>query len=162
MKEPQTARELEIEAAAQSTRPQPTPLCCGEAIAMLVRRGLRPSTAPLDLPFSENLDEQKSAQLSGLLGHYAFRLFLRGAIQKSGGFTPDEATQYLTRTQAWECAESLVRLGLAEPTSRGRYRLLCTAKSFGGTLEWYIAPPKARFRRGDRCQVPRLRCRRRP
>ena len=108
-------------------------------MAMLARRGLRPSKSRSDLPFPEDLDEEKAARLSALLGHYAFRLFLRGAIQKSQGFTPEETTQYLKRAQSRECAESLVRLGLAERISRGRYRLLWAAKSFGGTLEWYVA-----------------------
>jgi len=106
---------------------------------MLARRGLRPSKSRLDLPFPKDLEEEKAARLSELLGHYAFRLFLRGAIQKGQGFSPEEATQYLKRAQARECAESLVRLGLAERTSRGRYRLLWLAKSFGGALEWYVA-----------------------
>jgi hypothetical protein len=106
---------------------------------MLARRGLRPSKSRLDLPFPEDLEEERATRLSGLLGHYAFRLFLRGAIQKGKGFAPEEATQYLERAQSWACAESLVRLGLAERTSRSRYRLLWAAKSFGGTLEWYVA-----------------------
>ncbi len=108
-------------------------------MAMLARRGLRPSKSRSDLPFPEDLEEEKATRLSKLLGHYAFRLFLRGAIQKGQGFAPEETTQYLKRAQSRECAESLVRLGLAERTSRGRYRLLWAAKSFGGTLEWYVA-----------------------
>jgi len=108
-------------------------------MAMLSRRGLRPSMSRLDLPFPEDLEEEKATRLSELLDHYAFRLFLRGAIQKGQGFAPEEATQYLKRAQSRECAESLVRLGLAERISRGRYRMLWTAKSFGGTLEWYVA-----------------------
>jgi hypothetical protein len=91
------------------------------------------------LPFPEDLEEEKATRLSELLGHYAFRLFLRGAIQKGQGFAPKEATQYLKHAQSRECAESLVRLGLAERTSRGRYRMLWAARSFGGTLEWYVA-----------------------
>ena len=108
-------------------------------MAMLARRGLRPSKSRLDLPFPEGLEEEKAAHLSELLGHYAFRLFLRGAIQKGQGFAPEEATQYLKRPQSREYAESLVGLGLAERTSRGRYRLRWAARSFGGTLEWYVA-----------------------
>ena len=108
-------------------------------MAMLARRGLRPSKARLDLPFPEDLKEETADRLAELLGHYAFRLFLRGAIQKVEGFAPEEATQYLTRAKSRACAESLVKLGLAERTSRGRYRLLWSAKSFGGTLEWYVA-----------------------
>jgi len=140
MRKAPTTRELEIEAAAaRPPRPQGTLLPCGEAMAMLARRGLRPSKSRLDLPFPEDLEEEKATRLSELLDHYAFRLFLRGAIQRGQGFAPEEATQYLKRAQARECAESLVRLGLAGRISRGRYQLLWAAKSFGGTLEWYIA-----------------------
>jgi hypothetical protein len=106
---------------------------------MLVRRGFRPTKARLDVPFPENLQEEAAARLSEQLGHYAFRLFLRGAIQKAQGFAPEEATQYLERAQAKACAESLVGLALAERLPRGCYRLLWPAKSFGGTLEWYVA-----------------------
>jgi len=115
------------------------PLPYGEALAMLARRGFRPTKARLDVPFPENLQEETAERLSELLGHYAFRLFLRGAIQKAEGFAPEEATQYLERAQAKACAESLVGLGLAERLSRGCYRLAWGAKSFGGTLEWYVA-----------------------
>jgi hypothetical protein len=36
-------------------------------------------------------------------------------------------------------AEELVALGLAERAGRSRYRLLHPPRSFGGTLEWYLA-----------------------
>jgi len=108
-------------------------------MAMLARRGLRPSRARVDLPFPENLEEEKAARLSELLHHYAFRLFLRGAILHPEGFALEEATRYLERARAREYAQSLVRLGIAERTTRDRYRLLWAAKSFGGTLEWNVA-----------------------
>jgi hypothetical protein len=106
---------------------------------MLARRGFQPTQAQLDVPFPENLQEETAERLSQQLGHYAFRLFLRGAIQKAEGFAPEEATQYLERTQAKACAESLVGLRLAERLAGGLYRLIWPAKSFGGTLEWYVA-----------------------
>jgi hypothetical protein len=106
---------------------------------MLARRGFRPTKARLDVPFPDNLEEEAAQRLSQQLGHYAFRLFLRGAIQKAEGFAPEEATQYLKRAQSKACAESLVGLGLAERLPRGCYRLVWPAKSFGGTLEWYVA-----------------------
>jgi hypothetical protein len=106
---------------------------------MLARRGFRPTKARLDVPFPENLEEEIAERLSKQLGHYAFRLFLRGAIQKAVGFAPEEATQYLERAQAKVFAEFLVDLGLAERLPRGCYRLVWAAKSFGGTLEWYVA-----------------------
>jgi len=134
------AREVELAAAAASPpRVQGATPPRGEALAMLVRRGFRPSQAKLDVPFADNLEQATAEPLAKKLGHYAFRLFLRGAIQKSEGFAPAEATQYLEAAQAEACAESLVDLRLAERLQRGRYRLLRAAKSFGGTLEWYVA-----------------------
>jgi hypothetical protein len=108
-------------------------------MAMLARRGLRPTKSRLDVPFRENLDEETVERLTELLGHYPFRLFLRGAILHPEGFAPQETTQYLKPAQSRTYAESLVTLGLAERMSRGRYRLLSAAKSFGGTLECYVA-----------------------
>jgi hypothetical protein len=96
------------------------------------------------VPFPEDLEEERAERLAELLGHYAFRLFLRGAILHPEGFAPAEATRYLKRAPARAFAESLVELGLAERRPRGRYRLLRVASSFGGTLEWYVARELAR------------------
>ena len=135
-----TAREIEITAAADGPpRTRVATLPAGEALAMLARRGFRPSNARLDVPFPDNLQDDVAERLSDLLGHYAFRLFLRGAILKAEGFAPEEATRYLDSAQAKNCAESLVDLGLAERLPRGYYRLVYPAKSFGGTLEWYVS-----------------------
>jgi hypothetical protein len=106
---------------------------------MLVRRGFRPLPARPDLPFPQDLEPEKADWLAGWLGHYAFRLFLRGAIQKPEGFAPREATRYLTATQAKAYARVLVDLGLAARLPQGRYRLARPVMSFGGTLEWYVA-----------------------
>lgn len=106
---------------------------------MLARRGFHPTAAPLDVPFPPEIDGAAADRLAERLGHYAFRLFLRGAIQRADGFRPAEATRYLQPRQAAVFAESLVDLGLAERRPRGRYRLLRLARSFGGTLEWYVA-----------------------
>ncbi len=109
-----------------------------EALAMLVRRGFRPIVARQDIPLAPDLEAGAADQLSRLLDHYAFRLFLRGAIQKSESFAPRETTRYLKASQAKEYAQALVRLGIAEKLACGRYRLLRTAHTFGGTLEWYV------------------------
>jgi hypothetical protein len=105
---------------------------------MLVRRGFRPSATSADLPFAPE-DTEVLDPLSEKLGHYAFRLFLRGAIQKAGGFAPAKTTRYLKPEQASRFAEDLVTLGLARRLPRGRYALRRAARSFGGTLEWYVA-----------------------
>ena len=108
-------------------------------MAMLVRRHLRPAMTQPEVPFPAGLPEEAAGALADRLGHYAFRLFLRGAIQRSGGFAPEQATRYLARSQAMECAEFLANVGLAERLPPGLYRLTYPAGNFGGTLEWYVA-----------------------
>jgi hypothetical protein len=105
---------------------------------MLRRRGLDPRPSRPDLPFPPGLDAAAEDAIVGRLGHYAFRLFLRGAILRPSGFTPAQATRYLAPAKARAAAEDLVALGLAERLARGRYRLLRPARSFGGTLEWWL------------------------
>jgi hypothetical protein len=106
---------------------------------MLVRRGFRPMPSEPDLPFPPALDAIERERLCALLGHYGFRLFLRGAIQRPDGFVPAEATRYVDASRAAAMAEQLRALGLAERLADGRHRLLYRARSFGGTLEWYVA-----------------------
>jgi hypothetical protein len=145
MKRKTGARELEFGAAsAAPPKAFRLPPPAGEAMAMLVRRGLRPEKTAGDVPFPAQLEEQVAAGLSELLGHYAFRLFLRGAIQKPEGFLPVETTHYVALEQSTEYAEALVALGLAETGSQCRYRLKYPARSFGGTLEWYVGRELAR------------------
>ena len=106
---------------------------------MLVRRGLRPRLARLDLPFPRDLDEEHAGRLAAWLGHYGARLFLRGAILAGGPFAAVEAARYLTAAQAERAGEELVGLGLALRTAEGLLRLRWPARSFGGTLEWWVA-----------------------
>jgi hypothetical protein len=112
-------------------------------MAMLVRRGFRPENRVADAPFLPLLDEKRAEMLSEWLGHYAFRLFFRGAIQRPEGFLPVETTRYLGLDKSMEYAEALVNLGLAEKTG-GKYRLKWAAGSFGGMLEWYVGRELAR------------------
>jgi len=106
---------------------------------MLIRRGLRPRPTRPDLPFAAELSDEIAERLCEQLGRYSFRLFLRGAIQRWEGFAPGETTRYVTPDQSRAFAEWLVREGLASRLPRERYRLLRGARSFGGTLEWYVA-----------------------
>lgn len=106
---------------------------------MLVRRGLAPRLSRPDLPFDPALPEAALDGIAARLGHYAFRLFLRGAILAPAGFLPAEASRYLGAEAAGAMAEDCVALGLAERRPGGRYRLLVRARSFGGTLEWWVA-----------------------
>ena len=133
------AKELEREAARLPPSPAAPAVAGGEALAMLVRRGLRPRLARPDLPFPRDLEAPLADRIAERLGHYGFRLFLRGAILQRGPFRPGDATRYLTADRALAAAEELVDLGLALPAPGGRFRLRWPARSFGGTLEWWVA-----------------------
>jgi hypothetical protein len=106
---------------------------------MLVRRGLAPAPARPDLPFDPLLPDAALDAIAARLDHYAFRLFLRGAILAPPAFRPAQASRYLDAEGARRLAEESVALGLAERRPGGRYRLLASARSFGGTLEWWLA-----------------------
>ncbi|GAO04967.1 hypothetical protein [Anaeromyxobacter sp. PSR-1] len=139
MRERPGARELEAAAAARSPPPGRRRVPASEPLAMLVRRGLEPRPSRPDLPFDPDLPAPALDAIAERLGHYAFRLFLRGAILAPAGFLPSEATRYVDAARARAMAEDCVALGLAERRPRGRYRLLRRARSFGGTLEWWVA-----------------------
>ncbi|MCP3104979.1 DUF1887 family protein [Myxococcus sp. K15C18031901] len=134
-----TAKELELSEAHAPPAPRVLLTPGNEPLAMLARRGFQATIAPLDLPFPADVEGARAEQLMERLSHYAFRLFLRGAILRHGSFAPAEATRYLEEPQARAFAEDLVSLDLAAREDGGRYRLLRPAASFGGTLEWYVA-----------------------
>lgn len=133
------ARELEQVAAALRPAAAAPVQTLPEPLAMLRRRGLDPRRSHPDLPFDPNLPARRLDAIAARLNHYAFRLFLRGAILHRDGFTPEEATRYLPADGALELAEGCVAEGIAERRPGGRYRLLHPARSFGGTLEWWLA-----------------------
>jgi hypothetical protein len=133
-----TAREIEADAAARRAPRRPRPPPAGEAVAMLLRRGLDPRLARRDVPFPADLDGPRADAIAERLGHYAFRLFLRGAILAAGPFRPQDATRYVTAPRARAMAEDLVALGLAAPVDPARFRFLHPARNFGGTLEWWV------------------------
>ena len=134
-----TARELEIAAASRPVRAPARDLARSEPLLMLRRRGLDPRPSPPDVPFDADPDPALASALEARLSHYAFRLFLRGAILRPDGFAPSQATRYLPAPKAREMAEACLALGLAERLPRGRFRLVRRARSFGGTLEWWLA-----------------------
>jgi hypothetical protein len=134
-----TASELEAAAARRVARRHAPGLAGGgEALAMLVRRGLTPRPSRRDLPFPPGLDGPEADRVAERLGHYSFRLLLRGAILARGPFHPAAATRYVPAPQARAIAEDLVALGLAERAGDDQYRLRWRARNFGGTLEWWV------------------------
>jgi hypothetical protein len=135
-----TAHDLEAVAAASAApRARATAAALPEPLAMLRRRGLDPRRSKPDLPFDPSLPPERLDAVADRLHHYAFRLFLRGAILRRGDFTPAQATRYLPAEGARELAEGCVADGIAARRPGGRYRLLHPARSFGGTLEWWLA-----------------------
>jgi hypothetical protein len=134
-----SAAEIESRAAAVQEVARAPRLPAEEPLAMLARRGFEPELSRADLPFARDLDGDAAERLTEHLGHYSFRLFLRGAIQQRGDFAPGEATRYLTVAQETALAEALVELDVLTRTAAGRFRFVRRAMSFGPTLEWYVA-----------------------
>jgi len=133
-----TARDMERVAAARPPRLKRAPAPPGDALGMLARRGLRPSLSRPDLPFPADISAETADALAERLGHYAFRLFVRGVIHHGDGFTPEETTSYVSAAQARTFTETLVALGMVASNGGDRYRLVRRAASFGGTLESYV------------------------
>ncbi len=78
------------------------------------------------------------------LKKYSFRLFLRDVIKYQNHFTLEKVTKYATRQVSAEYINFILRAKLAEPADGG-YRLKKRPiKSFGETLEWFIAKLIAR------------------
>lgn len=74
-----------------------------------------------------------------MLKRYSFRLFLRDIIKRQPLFTLLQVTRYATKEITGEYINYLVKTGLVAPESNG-YRLKKgPIKSFGETLEWFVA-----------------------
>lgn len=73
------------------------------------------------------------------LKKYSFRLFLRDVIKHQDSFTLDDVTRFATREVAAGYLDFLLESGIVEPYRR-RFRLVKRPlKSFGETLEWFVA-----------------------
>ncbi|HAM51225.1 MAG TPA: hypothetical protein DCP92_11250 [Nitrospiraceae bacterium] len=73
-----------------------------------------------------------------MMKRYSFRLFLRDVIQKREGFTRASITRYATEGVTGGYLEYLMVAGLVAEKS-GIFRLKKPRKSFGETLEWFLA-----------------------
>lgn len=70
---------------------------------------------------------------------YSFRLFLRDVIKHQNSFTLDKVTKYATKQVSAEYLDFLLEARIAEKTGSA-YRLKKRpVKSFGETLEWFVA-----------------------
>lgn len=106
--------------------------------AILKRRGFRiykkePSDDLL-IPEKEFIDEYYE-----MLKKYSFRLFLRDVIKHQPLFTLQHVTRYATKEVTGEYINYLIKTGLAVHEN-SEYRLTKgLIKSFGETLEWFVA-----------------------
>lgn len=105
---------------------------------MLRRRGfaIHKKEPPDDLliPGKQYLDNYYE-----MLRKYSFRLFLRDVIKHQPLFTLPQVTRYSTKEVTADYIHYLVSIGLVKPEG-GSFRLLTGPfRSFGATLEWFVA-----------------------
>jgi len=80
-----------------------------------------------------------------LLRHYSFRLFLRDVIRHGANFAVGDLTRYCSEGVAREYLGALRQWGLVQPLPEGRFALRAAGvRSFGPTLEWFVASVLAR------------------
>lgn len=75
----------------------------------------------------------------GMLHKYSFRLFLRDIIKHQDFFTLEKVTRYTSLAVAKEYLSYLTEIGLVEIKNKGYSLVSRPVKSFGETLEWYVA-----------------------
>jgi hypothetical protein len=84
-------------------------------------------------------EERFIEQYYEMLKKYSFRLFLRDVIKHQDMFSEKDVTRYATAEVTKDYIEYLLETGLLEGTD-GAFRLLRRpVKSFGETLEWFLA-----------------------
>ena len=74
-----------------------------------------------------------------MLHKYSFRLLLRDVIKHKDAFTHEQVTRYATRDVTKKYLEYLLSVKLQRKKTRGYVLSKRTVKSFGETLEWYVA-----------------------
>ena len=70
---------------------------------------------------------------------YSFRLFLREVIKHQQFFTLEQVARYATSEVTRDYLQYMIGIGLIERTSGGFELLPRPIKSFGETLEWFVA-----------------------
>ncbi len=106
--------------------------------AMLRQRGFiiykKEPTDDLLVPEDRHIDSYYE-----MLKKYSFRLFLRDLIKNQPVFTLAQATRYATREVTARYVKDLVRVGLVRPEGDSFRLLKGPIRSFGTTLEWFVA-----------------------
>ena len=105
---------------------------------LLKRRGFRifkrAPSGDLLLPAEEFLDEYFR-----MLHRYSFRLFIRDVIKYQDFFQVENVTRYATDGVTADYLRYILSIGLIAKTEDGYQLARRPVKSFGATLEWYVA-----------------------
>ena len=105
---------------------------------LLKRRGFRifkqAPSGDLLLPAQGFLDEYYR-----MLHRYSFRLFIRDVIKHQDFFQAEDVTRYATAGVTAEYLRYILSIGLIAETGEGYQLSRRPVKSFGETLEWYVA-----------------------
>lgn len=119
---------------------------------MLTARGLYPfcTSQRGNLLIPHDIDSKSADRLFAELERYSFRLLLRDIIKHQDSFTPEDLTRFSSIKKVKEDIGFLLKIGLIEEKGRGRYRLaIGPVKSFGETLEWFVAETVKRKLAGE-------------
>jgi hypothetical protein len=105
---------------------------------LLKRRGFRIYKKE---PSEDLLLPKKEFQSSyyELMKKYSFRLFLRDVIKHQSFFRLETVTRYATSEVTRDYLEYMRKIGLVEKVSDGFRLSLGHIRSFGETLEWFVA-----------------------
>jgi len=105
---------------------------------LLKRRGFRifkqAPSGDLLLPAQEFLDEYYR-----MLHRYSFRLFIRDVIKHQDFFRAENVTRYATSGVTADYLRYILSIGLISETGDVYQLARRPVKSFGETLEWYVA-----------------------
>jgi len=105
---------------------------------LLKRRGFRifkqAPSGDLLLPAEEFLDGYYR-----MLQRYSFRLFIRDVIKHQDFFQAETVTRYATDGVTAKYLRYILSIGLIAETGDGYHLVRRPVKSFGETLEWYVA-----------------------
>jgi hypothetical protein len=105
---------------------------------LLKRRGFRifKQTPPEDLllPAKESLDGYYR-----MLHRYSFRLFIRDVIKHQDFFKAENVTRYATAGVTADYLRYILSIGVIAETGDGYQLARRPVRSFGETLEWYVA-----------------------
>lgn len=105
---------------------------------MLTRRGLEPFRLVGRRSVVHPPEASQGEAYYQRLKRYSFRLVLRDLIARPGA-EPDRLTRFCSPATIQSHLAFLSRVGLIEPWERGYRLMIPSVRSFGETLEWFVA-----------------------